>query len=364
VILPFIGVYSKNLRTAAKGVSKGFYRNPLFFGGALAVFFFGVSIFCSQSIIKSFVSGDSSFFAAALGSKAPQSLFIESAKNFLRNSPEVNYVQENSLMQFSPPASVSSQTLGAFFEASEIGSTDRRGITEYSVGQGDTISSIANKFDVSVDTILWANNLAKSSPLKVGQTLIIPPVSGVLYHVKKGDTLSAIAKTYKANTDDMVAFNELSGEGDIYVGDILVIPDGKMPVISKPVQYAQIPIASSYFICPTATCKRSQGLHWYNAVDVASQCGDPIHAAAAGTVQKVRYGWNNGGGNYLTIMHPNGVVTYYGHLATSLVSAGQTVSQGQIIAYIGGQPGTAGAGKSTGCHVHFGVYGATNPLAR
>ena len=127
---------------------------------------------------------------------------------------------------------------------------------------------------------------------------------------------------------------------------------------------SQVPIGSSYFICPTADCRITQGLHWYNAIDFGAKCGSPIYAAAAGTVQRVEYGWNSGAGNFITILHPNGVVTMYGHIQSNLASPGQEVSQGEMIALVGGKPGTPGAGISTGCHVHFGVHGARNPFAK
>jgi murein DD-endopeptidase MepM/ murein hydrolase activator NlpD len=114
----------------------------------------------------------------------------------------------------------------------------------------------------------------------------------------------------------------------------------------------------------------TQGFHWYNAIDFShGQCGEPIYAAAGGTIQKVkltdsRSVWAYGGaGNHVTILHPNGVVSFYGHLASAPVSPGDQVSQGQVIGYMGGAPGMAGAGKSTGCHVHFQVTGARNPFA-
>ena len=235
------------------------------------------------------------------------------------------------------------------------------------VEPGDTLSGIAKKFNISLNTILWANDLNQNSTIKPGQKLIILPVSGVLHYVKRGDTLSEIAQTYKAEIEEIVAFNELSGEDDIFVGDILIIPNGKMPQHTTQTSLVShwVPIASSYFICPIAPpCTITQGLHWYNAVDLShGKCGEPIFAAAGGTVQRVRYGWNRGAGNYLTILHPNGVVTMYGHLQTILVKPGQKVNQGQIIALMGGKPGTPGAGRSTGCHLHFGVYGGRNPFA-
>lgn len=294
-----------------------------------------------------------------------QDLFIRPAKNFLRESPKMTFIQDNSVIGLSPPATITPQVLGTLLGTVEDGIERRNEIIEYVVGSGDTLSSIAVKYDISLDTILWANDLSSKSIIKIGQKLIILPVSGVVHHVKSGNTLSEIAKTYKGKSSEIIAFNELSNEGDIFIGDILIVPSGEMPP-PKSAYYAssQVPIGSSYFICATSDCKITQGLHWYNAIDFGAKCGLPIYAAAAGTVQRVDYGWNSGAGNYITILHPNGVVTMYGHIQKSLVSSGQTVSQGGMIALIGGKPGTSGAGISTGCHVHFGVRGARNPFAR
>lgn len=278
----------------------------------------------------------------------------------------MTFLQENSLIGVSPPATVSPQSLGNILGGIEDNSEPRGGIIEYTVESGDTLSSVASKFDISLDTILWANDLTSRSLIKPGQKLIIPPASGIIYYIKKGDTLSAIAKTYKGKVEEIIAFNELSDEGDIFIGDILIIPGGKMPAPKKSYSYApaQVPLGSSYFICPHSACRITQGLHWYNAIDFGGKCGDPIYAAASGTVQRVKYGWNGGAGNYITILHPNGVVTMYGHISASLVNPGQNVSQGQRIALMGGKPGTSGAGRSTGCHVHFDVRGARNPFAK
>jgi murein DD-endopeptidase MepM/ murein hydrolase activator NlpD len=73
--------------------------------------------------------------------------------------------------------------------------------------------------------------------------------------------------------------------------------------------------------------------------------------------------WNSGG-NYITILHSNGVVTYYGHLMTIFVKPGDVVNVGDRIALMGGGAGMAGAGISTGCHLHFQVMGAKNPLSK
>ncbi len=324
-------------------------------------------VFGSKLTLKSLSLRDFSFLTAATTTKLPsQGLFIEPPINFLRESPEMTFIQSNSIVGVSPPMTIHPQVLGSVLGWGGEEIARRRAIVEYIVESGDTLSSIATKFDISLETILWANDLTSKSIIKIGQKLIISPVSGVIYHVKNGDTLGEIAETYKGEIEEIIIINELSNAGDIFIGDILIIPDGEVPPSPKKSYYAssQVPIGSSYFICPHSACRITQWLHWYNAIDFGGKCGDPIYAAAGGTVQKVKYGWNGGAGNYVRILHPNGVVTGYGHISTSLVTAGQKVSQGERIALIGGKPGTPGAGISTGCHVHFSVHGARNPFAR
>lgn len=295
-----------------------------------------------------------------------KSLFLEQKE--AKNTFDLLLIQENSLVGLSAPTNFSFQVLGVISEEENKTKEEKREIIEYVVEPGETISSIAQKFNISVNTVLWANNLTSKSSLKPGQTLIILPVSGILHYVKNGETLSEIAKTYKANLSEIVSFNELADENDIQNGDLLVIPNGQKPANPSFTfsQSPQIPLASSYFICPIAPpCKITQGLHWDNAIDFSNgKCGSPIFAAAQGQVLRVKYGYNYGAGNYLKILHPNGVITFYGHLQTILVKENDQVSQGQVIALMGGKPGTPGAGRSTGCHLHFGVEGAKNPFAK
>jgi len=297
-----------------------------------------------------------------------QSIFADPTQKAGPELPELVFVQDNTFCAVCPPFMITPQVLGALVEGYEYGDTERL-IVEYIVEPGDNLWSLATRFNISLNTILWANDLNKTL-IKPGQKLVIPPVTGVIHHVKAGDTVSGVAEKYKAKTSDIVSFNGLSGEADIFIGDILMVPDGQ---ITTPTQYATtwVPIGESYFICPISPpCRITQGLHWYNAIDFShGKCGDPIYAAAGGKVLKVKITqstskWAFGGaGNHITILHPNGVVTMYGHIAVSFVNPGDEVYQGQNIALMGGQPGTPGAGNSTGCHVHFGVSGGRNPFA-
>ncbi len=136
-------------------------------------------------------------------------------------------VQGNTIVGVSSPVAITPQVLGTV--SGDMETETRKEIIEYIVKSGDTLSSIVEEFNISLNTILWANDLGANSIIKPGQKLIILPVSGVLHLVKKGDTVSGIAKTYKGNIEEIVVFNELLNEGDIYIGDILIIPNGIMP---------------------------------------------------------------------------------------------------------------------------------------
>lgn len=96
------------------------------------------------------------------------------------------------------------------------------------------------------------------------------------------------------------------------------------------------------------------GLRWggsdfHPGMDIANDLGTPIVATADGVVEYA--GWNSGGyGNMVDINHGNGILTRYGHASQVVVSAGQSVKRGQVIAYMGS------TGFSTGPHVHYEVH--------
>jgi len=276
------------------------------------------------------------------------------SKEFVQ-SVDLNIVGGTVLEPFGPPFLFSGQVLGTL-----EGSIPKKEIEHYVVEEGDTLASIAEKFNISLETLLWANDLTQKSVISPGKELIILPVSGILHIVGEGDTVGELANIYKTDYQQIVEFNELSEKGEIFVGDILIIPGGKKP--AAPLKYTQVPLPQSYFICPVPSpCRISQGLHWYNAIDFSNnKCGEPVFAAAGGEVQRTGYG--DVSGYYVRILHQNGVVTFYGHLSKIAVAPGQRVSQGETIGYVGHSGVTIPRG-SEGCHLHFDVRFAKNPFA-
>jgi len=237
-------------------------------------------------------------------------------------------------------------------------------IIQYEVQLGDTPSVIAARFGISTETVLWANGLKDGDFIKPGDQLDILPVTGVKHKAQAGDTLSNIAAKYSvsvANLEKISVFNELSSN-ELESGQILIIPDGKIKTEPKKIYVGQkLPNLAGYFGYPT-TGRISQGLHPYNAIDIANTCGTLVYAAAAGEIIIAdSEGWNGGAGQYLKIEHTNGTATLYAHLSQILVQIGQKVQKGQQIGKMGHSGRTIPQGPD-GCHLHFSVYGARNPL--
>jgi murein DD-endopeptidase MepM/ murein hydrolase activator NlpD len=261
--------------------------------------------------------------------------------------------------------------LGTSVDADEV--NDAEEISVYTVHAGDTISKIARLFDVSENTIRWANNMKKGESPKVGATLVILPVDGVSYVVKKGDNLKSIARIYGADAEEIGKFNGLELDSELAYGETIIIPDGeitepkekKKNSVKKILASATKIIKGSgsgkdlgtYFMRPIRGGTYTQGLHDRGAVDIAAPIGTPILAAAEGTVLIAKTGgYNWGSGNYIVISHPNGTRTLYAHLSYVGVTQGQYVEKGTQIGKVGS------TGKSTGPHLHFQVQGAKNPL--
>lgn len=252
---------------------------------------------------------------------------------------------------------------------------ERDFILTYKVKDGDTLLSIAAQFNISVNTIIWANNLGnKNRIIKIGQELTILPIDGVAYVVKKGDTIEKLAKTFKADGDEIIAFNEITA---LVEGDEILIPGGaiqappssgvkatafstslkslpgkgKLKLLSY---YASLPNLGSFFREPVLG-RMSQGFHGKNSVDIASPCGTAMKAAAPGVVTIANdAGWNGGYGKLIVINHNNGSQTLYAHLSKVYARVGDTVSYDKTIGLVGT------TGRSTGCHLHFETHGAKN----
>ncbi|NMB92534.1 MAG: peptidoglycan DD-metalloendopeptidase family protein [Parcubacteria group bacterium] len=287
------------------------------------------------------------------------SISVLQGGNGLTN-PSINIVSDNAMLPLVGPMGVSDGT-DVLLDSSGMETS------VYVVRKGDSLSAIAEMFGVSTNTILWANDLKKGEPLKEGEVLLILPISGVKHVVQKGETLKGLAQKYKAEVLDIAAFNGISVNATLSVGDELIIPNGELiidgPVNTNPkVQKTPLKDATGYFINPAPGAIKTQGLHGRNAVDLAAPIGTPIRAAASGKVLVARMGWNGGYGGLVIIQHPNGTQTLYAHLSGLNTTAGENVSQGEIIAYMGNSGHVRASKGGNGSHLHFEIHGAKNPF--
>ncbi len=243
-------------------------------------------------------------------------------------------------------------------------SSERDQIIDYTVASGDTVSTIAEKFGISTDTIRWQNNLKSKDSIRDGEVLQILPVTGIAHKVQKGDTIYSIAKKYDVDPQAIVnfPFNTYANDEtfDLAIGQILVVPGGEKkdePLWFTPTQpkFRQITpdagsvVASGNFAWPTSGIITQYFVWYHPGLDIANPAAPLVLAADSGKV--IAAGWDSTGyGNKVMVDHGNGYRTLYGHLQKIFVVVGQTVGRGNQL----GQMGSTG--RSTGTHLHFEIY--------
>ena len=291
--------------------------------------------------------------------------------------PEIEAATQQSLPQAELAAFLGE--LSSVSMSTTVSEKPRDQIIEYEVQGGDTLSSIAKKFDITVETIKWANNIEDIASIKPGQKLKILPLTGVAHQVQRGDTVYTIAKKYDTNPQSIVdfPFNDIGENLGIRIGQVLIVPDGTPPekpratktptrIITGPNQTASGKqgdgVSRGNYVWPVRGLISQGYRNYHKAIDIAGGSGDTVVAADGGEV--IVSGWvdNSGYGNRIMIKHPNGEITLYAHLLanSNKVKTGDKVSQGQEI----GQRGSTG--RSTGPHLHFEIRkGGTliNPLS-
>ncbi len=296
-------------------------------------------------------------------------------------------------------------------------------IAEYIVEPTDTISDIATYFGISQSTLILNNNLKKDAALKVGQKLVILPVSGYLYVADNDKTVEELAKQFQVSDEQIKSVNKRGSNKQIAKGEKIIIPGvevdmlkakasgtpmiaaavsdvsklnvpriEKVKEIKKAITGKNDPKASKNakntktnapdkqpkstvasrggFIWPTSSPSVSQGYgRGHPALDIVYMKGGErttgIMASASGTVHTTTSGWAGGYGNSVVIDHGNGYYTRYAHMSKIYVSRGQRVSQGEVIGWMGNTGRVYGR---TGLHLHFevmvgGVYKRISPYS-
>ncbi len=268
---------------------------------------------------------------------------------------------------FSSMGNVNQDDLAALEASAGIASADElappdEGLfyTAYRVRKGDTVSQIADTFDVTPDTIITFNDIRNSRSLAIGKLLKVPTMNGILYKTKEGDTVDAIAATYSISPARVTEINYLDST-HLPAGITVFLPDARLS------SWALREINGDLFIWPIRgyitswfgwrkdpfTSTRS----YHGGLDIGSSIGTRIHAAMEGVVSAT--GYSTSTGNYIVISHHSGYSSLYAHLSKIMTQPGARVSTATVIGLVGN------TGYSTGPHLHFSVskYGsAVNPM--
>jgi len=264
---------------------------------------------------------------------------------------------------------------------------DKATPTIYEVKSGDTLSEISEKVNIPMDDIIAMNDSLQNefSVLQIGQelTITIPKPKLAVSRIEQ----KYYEEDYEADiiyvdndewyTTDMKTLVEPSAGHHNVMAQITYVNDDQASVeyLKEEVTYEAVAkvvergtkIPPTY-IKPISGGRLSSGFgrrrapkagasSYHKGVDWATATGTPVYASSGGVVAKA--GWGRGYGYVVYINHPDGRQTRYGHLSRVLVSAGQSVSQGQRIALSGN------TGVSTGPHLHFEILiggSQVNPL--
>lgn len=131
------------------------------------------------------------------------------------------------------------------------------GFTVHTVGEGESLDSIAAQYGVTVTQIRWSNGLS-STDVSAGTDLRIPVVPGILYTVKAGDTVASVAQKYGSYEDAIVAYNELNSTNDLTEGAVILLPNGELPEDERPER-----TNTTYVTPTTVTTSSSYANHTY-----------------------------------------------------------------------------------------------------
>lgn len=263
--------------------------------------------------------------------------------------------------------------------------------TEHVVTLGDSLWSIANAYNLEVDTLLGSNKIPDSGIIQPGTTIRIPNKDGIFYLVKKGESITSITKEYKIEIENVKIANSSVNMSNLIAGQEIFLPGARIKTIEQPKENVKKTIDSSRSKtssgvqvrkplrsaarAPIKEEKRSWAMpvrgklsspfgwrrhpitrrrDFHTGVDLKAPRGTSIIASKAGTVQYA--GWMSNYGKTVVINHGNGYSTLYAHCSNMFVSVGKRVSSGQRIAVVGT------TGRTTGPHLHFEIRRNNSPI--
>ena len=221
----------------------------------------------------------------------------------------------------------------------------------YKVQPGDTLSEIAQKFNINVASIAGSSAITMPDMLRVGQVLQIPSKIGFFYTVKRNDKLALILKKYNVTFDKFLNENPRVNTDLLDEGSEIFLPGAK----PKNLQSSWLIPVSTRYVTSNYGWRRWPRRAFHKGLDLKAPYIS-VRAAKSGVVTYA--GWIGGYGKVIIIKHGNGYKTLYAHLSRIYTRAGRAVKRGRVIGVSGN------TGYSFGPHLHFEItrYGRSiNP---
>ncbi len=224
-------------------------------------------------------------------------------------------------------------------------------LTEYTIQKGDTLWSIARKFDVDPDSIISCNVFSNVHSIHEGEVIFVPNMRGIFVTIHEGDSIFKFSTEYKIPPDFVMEVNRLRSNS-LSPGMKLFLPGVRYNNIERAYALGEAfnkpahgRLTSHYgYRRDPFTGKRA----FHRGIDIANRVGMKVHAAQSGTV--IYTGSRYGYGRTVIIQHRFGYKSLYGHLSSFSVRRGQYVKSGQVIGTLGN------TGRSTGPHLHFEIW--------
>jgi len=225
-------------------------------------------------------------------------------------------------------------------------------LQHHRLGAGETLASLAQKYQLAPETITSLNPQLKKGKAPVGTVILVPPFNGIRIEVPQGATWQDVAKAYGIRADILFEVNGCTPNPKVvFIPGVVWTASAKRPVDTYTglTHYPLPHLAKIGLDYGWQSHSPGKQTFFHSGIDLLAPEGTPVLAAASGTVLLVS---KEGPYGFLVVIdHGNGRQTRYAQLSRFQAEAGQLVQSGQVIGYVG----TSGRPDIPETHLHFEV---------